>query len=119
MQKVAILYDASQAVLSAVDLDDVLQQILAILRDYFHVQNLTILLLDEQKKALVPCLQAGGDTKQSSSIPLDSGIVGASIRQKRPVYVPDVTQDSRCVPISNSARSQLAVPLMVRENVVG
>jgi phosphoserine phosphatase RsbU/P len=120
MQKVAILYDASQAVLSAVDLDDVLQQILAILRDYFHVQKVTILLLDEQKKELVPRVQAGGDsTKLAAIVPQDSGIIGSAMRQKRPVYVPDVTQDSRYVPICKSTRSELAVPLMVRDNVVG
>ena len=59
MQKVAILYDASQAVLSAVDQDEVLEQILAILRDYFHVNNVTILLLNEQKTELVPKAQIG------------------------------------------------------------
>ena len=52
MQKIAILYDASQAVLSTFDLDEVLQQILTIARDYFHVQNVAILLLDEETKQL-------------------------------------------------------------------
>jgi len=37
MQKVAVLYDASQAVLSAPDLEGVLHQILIIARDYFHL----------------------------------------------------------------------------------
>ena len=47
MQKIAFLYDASQAVLSTFELDEVLQQILAIARDYFHLQNVAILLLDK------------------------------------------------------------------------
>ena len=47
MQKIAILYDASQAVLSTFDLDEVLQRILVIARDYFHLQNVAILLLDK------------------------------------------------------------------------
>src|SRR5205085_2550794 len=49
MQKIAILYDASQAVLSTFDLDEVLRQILVIARDYFHLQNVAILLLDNEK----------------------------------------------------------------------
>ena len=48
MQKIAILYDASQAVLSTFDLDEVLQRILVIARDYFHLQNVAILLLDKE-----------------------------------------------------------------------
>ena len=50
MQKIAILYDASQAVLSTFDLDEVLRQILQIARDYFHLQNVAILLLDKEKQ---------------------------------------------------------------------
>ena len=49
MQKISILYDASQAVLSTFDLDEVLQQILTIARDYFHLQNVAILLLEKDE----------------------------------------------------------------------
>ena len=46
MQKVAILYDASQAVMSTFDLDEVLSQIISILRDYFHLHRVAVVLLD-------------------------------------------------------------------------
>src|SRR5437868_6657668 len=46
MQKIALLYDASQAVLSTFNLDEVLEQILWIVRDYFHISNSAVLLLD-------------------------------------------------------------------------
>jgi transcriptional regulator with GAF, ATPase, and Fis domain len=52
MQRIAILYDASQAVLSTFDLDEVLNQVLAIVHDYFHLQNGSIMLLDEASQAL-------------------------------------------------------------------
>jgi hypothetical protein len=38
MEKIAVLYDAGQTVLSTFDLDEVWQRILAIARDYFHLQ---------------------------------------------------------------------------------
>ena len=44
MQKIAFLYDASQAVLSTFELDEVLQQILSIARYYVNMQNVAILL---------------------------------------------------------------------------
>jgi hypothetical protein len=46
MQKIAVLYDASQAVLSTFELDEVLNYILAIARDYFHLQTVAILLVE-------------------------------------------------------------------------
>ena len=61
MQKIAILYDASQAVLSTFDLDEVLQRILIIARDYFHLQNVAILLLDKDTRQLCTRSQIGGD----------------------------------------------------------
>ena len=52
MQKIAILYDASQAILSTFDLDEVLNQILTIIRDYFQLRHGAVLLLDKAKSEL-------------------------------------------------------------------
>ena len=50
MPKLAVLYDAGQAVLSTFDLDEVLQRILAIARDYFRLPNVAILLIDKEAR---------------------------------------------------------------------
>ena len=52
MQKIAILYDASQAILSTFDLDEVLNRILTIIRDFFQLQNGAVLLLDKSGQEL-------------------------------------------------------------------
>jgi diguanylate cyclase (GGDEF)-like protein len=119
MQKIAILYDAGQAVLSTFDLDEVLQQILAIARDYFHVQNVAILLLDKETQELYVHRQVGWDESFEARLPPGVGITGAAARQKRPVYAPDVSKDSRYVSSTKNTRSEVAVPLMVRDEVVG
>ena len=59
--KIAILYDASQAVLATFELDEVLQHILTIARDYFHLSNVAILLKDREKQDLYPRAMAGWD----------------------------------------------------------
>ena len=120
MQKIAILYDASQAVLSTFDLDEVLRQILVIARDYFHLQNVAILLLDKGKQELYARRQVGWDPgKEGLCLPVSQGITGAAARQKRPIYSPDVTTDPQYVSSAQSTRSELAIPLMVRDEVVG
>jgi diguanylate cyclase (GGDEF)-like protein len=120
MQKVAVLYDASQAVLSAPDLEGVLRQILIIARDYFHLQNVAILLLDEEKQELhVRCQTGWADSLAHMRLPLGSGITGAAAKQKRPIYVPDISKDSRYIPSSFKTSSEFAVPLIVQGAVVG
>jgi phosphoserine phosphatase RsbU/P len=120
MQKIAILYDASQAVLSTFDLDEVLRQILIIAREYFHLQNVAILLLDKETNQLRTRSQIGWDDGLGH-IPLTigTGIIGTAAREKRPLYVPDVSQDSRYIACGKKTRSELAIPLMVRDEVVG
>ena len=118
MQKIAILYDASQAVLSTFDLDEVLSRILAILRDYFHLGNCAVFLHEQETDELVVRSSFGRDDT-STRIPWGHGIIGSAAKLKRPVYVPDVSKDARYLPGSPSTRSELAIPLMVRDDVVG
>ena len=120
MQKIAFLYDASHAVLSTFDLDEVLQQILAIARNYFHLQNVAILLLDKDTNELCVRSQIGWDQgRDSVSLKLEQGITGAAAVEKRPIYAPDVTKDPRYISSTRTTRSEVAIPLMVREEVVG
>jgi len=120
MQKITILYDASQAVLSTFDLDEVLSKILEILRDYFHLQNAAILLLDKPTNEFYVRAQVDWDPAHATvRLPLGKGLIGCSGKLKRPIYVPDVSKDPRYVAGNPVTRSELAIPLMVREDVVG
>jgi diguanylate cyclase (GGDEF)-like protein len=120
MPKLAVLYEAGQAVLSTFDLDEVLQRILAIARDYFQLPNVAILLLDKEAKQLCVRSQIGWDAgKDKICLGYHDGITGASVLKKRPVYAPDVTQDPRYICAAQSTRSELAIPLMVGDEVVG
>jgi diguanylate cyclase (GGDEF)-like protein len=120
MNKIAVLYDAGQAVLSTFDLDEVLQRILAIAHDYFHLRNVAIVLLDQRTQELYVRSQIGWDEGQDKiRFPLGQGISGAAALKKQPVYAPDVSKDARYICSAKSTRSELAVPLMVRDEVVG
>jgi len=120
MPKIAVLYDAGQAVLSTFDLDEVLLRILAIANDYFHLPNVAILLLDKEAQQLYVRSQVGWDAgKDVIRLGAHEGITGASVLRKQPVYAPDVTQDQRYICAAQSTRSELAIPLMVRDEVVG
>jgi diguanylate cyclase (GGDEF)-like protein len=120
MQKIAILYDASQAVLSTFELDEVLNRILSILRDYFQFQNSTIFLLDPATNELYVRAHFGRAAgSEASRIPVAKGLIGTAAQIKRPIYAPDVSKDPRYVKAMESTRSEVAIPLMVRDDVVG
>ncbi len=120
MQKVTILYDASQAVLSTFDLDEVLNQVLEIVHDYFHLQSGAILLIDDEKQHLYVRASFGYPKDFASTrLPIGAGVTGAAAGMRRPVYVPDVTKDSRYIAGTPGTKAELALPLMVRDEVVG
>jgi diguanylate cyclase (GGDEF)-like protein len=120
MQKLAILYDASQAVLSTFDLDEVLRRILSIIRDYFQVPHSAVLLVDEQTHELSLRSHSGwpADTPEIR-LPAGTGICGEAARLRRPIYVTDVGNEPRYVRTLADTQSELAIPLMVHERVVG
>jgi len=120
MQKIALLYDAGQAVLSTFNLDEVLVQILWIVRDYFHVTNSAVLLLDPSTQEFFVRTSIGRPQDESDvRIPFGKGVIGSAAQEKKPVYAPDVSQDSRYVPLFPDTKSEVAIPLMVRDEVVG
>ena len=120
MQKIAILYDASQAVLSTFDLDEVLARILNILRDYFHLQNSAILLFDKKTQEFYVRAQVDWDPEHEKvRLPPGKGLIGTAGNSKRPIYAPDVSKEPRYLRGVAATRSELAIPLMVRDQVVG
>jgi diguanylate cyclase (GGDEF)-like protein len=121
MEKLAILYEASQAVLSTFDLDEVLQRILAIVHDQFRIKNGAIFLLEPESQELKLRCSFGRfrDRQGPQAIPVDKGLPGAAVKLRRPVNSGDVTKDPRYVRTFPATKSELAIPLMVRDTVVG
>ena len=120
MPRIAVLYDAGQAVLSTLDLDEVLQRILAIASDFFRLHNVAVRLLDKETQELCLRSQIGRDgAKLRERIKVGEGISGVAALKKQPVYVPDVSKDPRYVCSVATTRSELAIPLMVGDEVMG
>jgi len=120
MQKIAILYDASQAILSTFDLDEVLNRILTIIRDFFQLQNGAVLLLDKNRRQLQVRAHLGrSNLDVGFTIPEGQGLTWAAAAIKRPIYSPDVTKDPRYLRKVPETRSEVAIPLLVRDEVVG
>jgi diguanylate cyclase (GGDEF)-like protein len=120
MQKIAILYDASQAILSTFDLDEVLNRILTIIRDFFQLQNGAVLLLDKKREELQVRAHLGrSNLDVGYRVPNGTGLTWAAASVKLPVYAPDVSKDPRYLQKVAETKSEVAIPLLVRDEVVG
>ncbi len=119
LRDVALLHESSQLILSGGDLDTVLHQILLIVRNYFSVVNCAVFLLDESGTELY-CRARNGypDSRSKVRVGID-GIVGWAAKARQPVSVPDVHQEPRYVQGDARVQSELALPLLVRGNLLG
>jgi len=54
-----------------------------------------------------------------TTIPLERGLVGAAIREKRVIHVPDVRKDSRYHMVNPETRSEMTVPLIYKGTAIG
>jgi len=52
-------------------------------------------------------------------IPINSGLVGAAVREWRPINAPDVRKDQRYVATNAETRSELVVPLFYKGRIIG
>ncbi len=84
------------------------------------MQKIAILLLDKETQELCVRSQIGWDDGHDKlRLPVGHGITGIAAKKKRPLYVPDVTKDPRYISSAKTTRSELAIPMMVRDEVVG
>jgi len=119
IREVALLHESNRIILSTGDLDTVLHQILLIVRNYFSVFSCGIFLRDEAGQELY--LRAGlgyGQTGLRVRIGVD-GVVGQVAQTGEMIYLADVTREPRYIAGNPQVRSELALPLLVRNEVFG
>jgi GAF domain-containing protein/HAMP domain-containing protein len=82
--------------------------------------RVAIMLADRELKSLVVEAAVGySDEMMGRKIPIGSGITGWSAAHRRPLRVDDVTGDARYIQASPNTRSEMAVPLIYRNEVLG
>jgi diguanylate cyclase (GGDEF)-like protein len=93
---------------------------LVTLRDYFHLRSGAVLLVDQSCRSLHVRADFSPNTMHRAAvIPVGKGIIGSAAKLKRPLYAPDVRREPRYIEGDPNTRSELAIPLIVRDEVVG
>jgi len=120
-QTLTVLNEISAELTSILELDPLLARIGQLLRRLIDYQMFSIMLLDERGETLITryAWRFGYAHAPLRRIPITSGLVGAAVREWRPINVPDVKKDSRYLEMNPETRSELIVPLFHKGRIIG
>ncbi len=114
------LANLSQEFSSILELDALLDRIADAIRTLVSYDAFSILLLDAERRLLRHRFSRRFDERvKIDNIPLGRGITGASAEQREPIRVADTLADPRYIASHPDIRSEVAVPLMLRDRVIG
>ncbi|MDE3186999.1 MAG: SpoIIE family protein phosphatase [Acidobacteriota bacterium] len=120
-QTLTVLNEISAELTSILDLDPLLARIGQLLRRLIDYQMFSIMLLDDKGETLITryAWRFGYAHAPLRRIPITSGLVGAAVREWRPINVPDVRKDQRYLEMNPETRSELIVPLFHKGRIIG
>ena len=114
------LAEIGREVSSILDLDELLTRIAQLIRRVIDCRTLGILLVNEETGELEMKLALKyGEQTRVGPTPLGVGLVGYAAKHKEIVLVPDVRKDPRYVELVDDVRSELVIPLLVKDRCIG
>jgi len=114
------LAEIGREVAAVLDLNELLSRIAQLARRVVDYRTFGILLLDQQSKMLEMKVAVKYDEKiELPKVALGEGLVGYAAFHREPVLVPDVSKDPRYIRVVDDVRSELAVPMLLKDRCVG
>src|SRR5271170_7495273 len=116
-----LLNEIARELTSILNLDELLGRIAELIRRLIDYQMFSILLLDSAGEKLQHrfSLRFNENIHLKHEIPLGRGLVGYAAETKQAVLAPDVTKDPRYIEANPETRSELVVPLIYKDKVIG
>ncbi|PLY03207.1 MAG: hypothetical protein C0622_04680 [Desulfuromonas sp.] len=114
------LIDIGKELAAITDLDHLLTRILKISREVFHFENAIIRLVKKDGVTLESVASYGySRAAEDETIRLGQGVMGKAAQDGKPYLLDDLSQAADYIPGIDDARSEMAVPLIARERVIG
>ena len=116
-----LLNEIARELTQILNLDELLGRIADLVQKLIDYQMFSILLLDPTGQKLQHrfSLRFNENIHLKHEIPLGTGLVGSAAESKQAVLVPDVSKDPRYLQTNPETRSEMAVPLIYKNNVIG
>jgi sigma-B regulation protein RsbU (phosphoserine phosphatase) len=116
-----LLNEIARELSSILNVDELLSRVAELLRKLIDYQMFSILLLDSSGEKLQHrfSLRFHENTHLKHEVPLGRGIIGHAAQTGQAILVPDVSKDPRYVEANPETKSELAVPLIYKDKVIG
>lgn len=120
-QFLSTFVEINHEITSILDLDQLLNKIAELTHRIVPFEIFAILLVDDEKQDLYHRFAIGHPPEilKTMRIPLGKGVTGTAALERKPVVVDDVRKYPRYIEAVKGARSELAVPLISKNRVVG
>lgn len=115
-----MLAEIGREVAAELDLEQLLSNIAQLTRRVVDYRTFGILLYDEDKQELEMKVAVHyGEKQVLPKVKLGEGLVGYAALHREAVLVPDVSQDPRYIKAVEDVRSELAVPMLLKDRCIG
>ena len=114
------LAEIGRDVASILDLDELFTRLAQLAKRVIEYRTLGILLLNESTGELEMQLAVKyGEKVEIPRVRLGEGLVGYAALHREVVLVPDVAQDPRYINLVPDVRSELAIPMLLKDRCIG
>src|SRR6202163_111672 len=116
-----LLNEVGRETSSILDVEELLRRAAEQIKRVIDYQILSLMLYDEKQKVFRHRIDVkhGQHVQGKLRVAVSEGIVGAAATLKSPVRVPDVSADPRYLMVNPETRSELAIPMIHKGQVIG
>jgi sigma-B regulation protein RsbU (phosphoserine phosphatase) len=113
------LAEIGRDVAAVLDLDELFSRIAQLTKRVIDYRTFGILLLNDSLELEMKLAVQYGERVQVPRVRLGEGLVGYAALHREPVLVSDVSQDPRYIRIVPDVRSELAIPMLLKDRCIG
>lgn len=119
-EQLQFLSQLADALNTTLDLDTLMHRVAQLVRAVLDYRIFAILLVNERSQDLRMRFQIGHTAEaERLRIPMGKGVVGEAAEKRQPVLISDVREIENYIVANPNVRSELAVPLITRNRVIG
>jgi len=117
----SLLLDVADVLATSLDLDTTLRRVAEVVRKVIDYEIFAILLLNEKTQDLRFRFQIGypAEFTERIRVKVGEGVTGLAAQSRQPVLIDDVREDARYIEAIPNVCSELAIPLITKNRVIG
>ena len=117
----SLLLDVADVLATSLDLDTTLRRVAEVVRKVINYEIFAILLLNEKTQEMRFRFQIGypPEFAEKTRVKVGEGVTGLAAQLREPVLIDDVREDARYIEAIPNVCSELAIPLITKNRVIG